>query len=139
MDELKDLIKKELVVKQEITPDDVKFFKEFLRITEDGRVFVLLDTANATSTDLLHLYLTGKKLANIAGLASTAEAELGEIVKQTNLPQKVVAARLTESIARTEIVRRERGRYEITIVGIKSLRDRLSRRLETLKEKKQVD
>ncbi|MEM2238316.1 MAG: hypothetical protein QXR26_06150 [Candidatus Caldarchaeum sp.] len=40
MDELKELIKKELVVKEEITPEDVKFFKEFLRITEHGKVFV---------------------------------------------------------------------------------------------------
>ncbi|MEM2096499.1 MAG: hypothetical protein QXR20_07805 [Candidatus Caldarchaeum sp.] len=135
MDELRDLIKKELVVKQEITPEDVKFFKEFLRITEDGRVFVTLDTANATATDLVLLYLTGKKLANIAGLTPTAEAELNEIVKQTNLKLRLVAPRLTESVDRGEIIRKDKGRYEITLVGIKSLKDRLSRRLESLREK----
>ncbi|MEM2023403.1 MAG: hypothetical protein QXG69_01275 [Candidatus Caldarchaeum sp.] len=130
MDELKELIKKELVIKEEITPEDVKFFKEFLRITEHGKVLVLRDRANATLTDLLLLYLTGKKLANIAGLAPTAEVGLEEIVTETNL----AVARLAESADRGEIIRKERGVYETTITGIKSLMNRLSKTLETQKE-----
>ncbi|MEM4187490.1 MAG: hypothetical protein QW801_09515 [Candidatus Caldarchaeum sp.] len=130
MDELKELIKKELVIKEEITPEDVKFFKEFLRITEHGKVLVLRDRANATLTDLLLLYLTGKKLANIAGLARTAEVGLEEIVTETNL----AVARLAESADRGEIIRKERGVYETTIIGIKSLMNRLSKTLETQKE-----
>ncbi|MEM2485287.1 MAG: hypothetical protein QXT82_10700 [Candidatus Caldarchaeum sp.] len=134
MDELKELIKKELVIKEEITPEDVKFFKEFLRITEHGKVLVLRDRANATLTDLLLLYLTGKKLANIAGLAPTAEVGLEEIVTETNLQKKVAVARLAESADRGEIIRKERGVYETTITGIKSLMNRLSKTLETQKE-----
>ncbi|MEM2238315.1 MAG: hypothetical protein QXR26_06155 [Candidatus Caldarchaeum sp.] len=71
---------------------------------------------------------------NIAGLTPTAEVGFEEIVTETNLPKKVAAARLAESAVRGEIIRKERGVYEITVSGIKSLMNRLSKRLETLKE-----
>lgn len=127
MEDIRETIKKELVVKEEITSEDVKFFKQFLAITENGKVIVKADRAKATSIDLILLYLVGTKLAHMAGLRATPHSSLEELAKSLSMNSKLIAARAKECVDRGEVERKQRGEYEVTVGGITSLKERLTR------------
>ncbi|MCS7136970.1 MAG: hypothetical protein NZ941_01210 [Candidatus Caldarchaeum sp.] len=127
MEDIRETIKKELVVKEAITSEDVKFFKQFLAITEKGKVIVKADRAKATYTDLILLYLVGTKLAHMAGLRETPHSSLEELAKSLSIAPNAVAARVNECVDRGEVERKQRGEYEATVGGITSLKERLTR------------
>lgn len=59
--------------------------KQFVRITRDGQVDVLIKD-KVTGTERIQLYLIGKMYAKEAGLATTDEVGNNELMEQLGIP-----------------------------------------------------
>ncbi|RLF99565.1 MAG: hypothetical protein DRN49_04210 [Thaumarchaeota archaeon] len=122
-------IKEELIEPEELPLELIDRIKAMIRLTRDGKILFLFDRRKISSADLILLYLAGKKLANIAGLIESASAKLDEISKELGLPKGTVAPRLEERRCEGEVVRVERGIYEITSIGIINVVNRVESQL----------
>jgi len=128
-EELVKKIREELVEPEEIPPELIDKVKTMIRLTKDGRVLFLFDRRKISSADLILLYLAGRKLANIAGLGASASARLDEISKELGLPKGTAAPRLEERRSEGEVVKVERGVYEITWTGMINVINRVESQL----------
>ncbi|MDJ0274997.1 MAG: hypothetical protein QXP81_04355 [Nitrososphaerota archaeon] len=128
-EDLRELIRREMVRSETLTEDDIKFFKRFIQLTEDGTVILTVDRSLVTQTELILLYLVGRKLAHIAGLVDSPAARLRDIAEALSLPATTVSPRLANCVRYGEIKRGAAG-YEIAIGGILSLKQRLQRLVE---------
>lgn len=128
-EELARKIREELVEEAELSPELIDRIKSIMRLTKDGKVLFLFDRKKVTSGDLILLYLAGKKLANIAGLVDTPSAKLDEISRELGMPKGTIGPRLEELRNAGEVARTERGFYEVTIVGMVNVINRVESRL----------
>ncbi len=81
---------------KEILEQNFALAKEFIRVTKEGKVKILVNNNMFTEQEKIAMYLIGKQYAKYAGLAESEYVSVRELSSELNIPRKAVAARAAE-------------------------------------------
>ena len=129
-EDLKEKLKRELLLEEEITSEQLERIKRFIRLTNKGQVVFVVPREKLPLRDQILLYLLGKKLAQEAGLADKDSASIEEVGNGLGVDYFQVAARLSDLKTQHYVLAAERGEYIVILERLNEILDRLEKLIQ---------
>ncbi|MEM0336652.1 MAG: hypothetical protein QXS96_05400 [Candidatus Caldarchaeum sp.] len=124
-EDLKEKLKRELLLEEEITSEQIERVKRFIRFTNKGQIVFVAPREKLPLRDQILLYLLGKRLAREAGLGEKDSASIEEISNGLGADYFQVAARLSDLKTQHYVLSVERGEYIMVFARLNEILDRL--------------
>jgi hypothetical protein len=122
---LAEKIRKKLLIESIITDETIDKASRLIGLTKNGKIIFKIDRRKISISDQILLYLAGKKLAYEAELVESDTCSITELRDELGINEKVIGARLSELIKKSQVDRLEAGLYKINPIVIIDVLNRI--------------